>query len=164
MPPRFLHRVWLGLGSRAEFDRDTQLLKDANPSYYVTIWDEAVLDDYPQLAEVATSLRFAYTRQLEDIVGLALVAQYGGAYFGRGGVPHNPLPVVQKPGPWMVHSSLIGSLEPRDEFWEQLLVELTGPYFNHLRDTELETIYLRHSSGQLSVGRLALYSLEQPSA
>jgi hypothetical protein len=146
---RYIHRVYSDNGSREDFDFVGQVWDDLNPTWRVQNWTVMdVVADNPLMAPLVKGLA-DHPDRLEVLLGMALVVRWGGLYAGSHLEPTKPLPVSMPGSPWMLDEHLFGADEPDDLYWADLLTECIRPYIQALTDTNLTTLFRRHSTGQL---------------
>lgn len=120
--------------------------EDLNPGWVVIDHGEEIIQLWGDLAEVFNHL---YERdagrdsielhvQVADVVGYALLREFGGVYVNTDMEPVRPLEGRLPEGPWAslennedgrIVNAAIGSPRSHDEFWEGLLRQLPGNYF-----------------------------------
>lgn len=155
---RYIHRFWAGKAMPEIYSRFADIWLDLNPGWRIIDWDEASTVDlglFPDLQPVIDDL---YRRdggrrgielfvQLADVIGYALVREYGGVYVNCDIQPVQPLPELPDKA-WASYennedgrivNAAIGARGPRDPFWESLLEALPGRYFANPTAEMVET-------------------------
>lgn len=146
---KVIHQFWAGSTLPSNYRYYHHLWKRFNPSWEVVLWREtdalrvlpdslnAVVQDLYE--RDAGKLGIELYVQMADVVGYALVHQYGGAYFNCDMQPVNPLPEPMPDKAWAsyenglgdVVNAAIGAPSPENEFWAELIEELPSRYFSN---------------------------------
>lgn len=150
---RVIHRYWSGPNEMPEAYKEYgQKWEDLNPGWVVLDHGEEIIQLWPDLADVFNHL---YERdagndsielhvQVADVVGYALIREFGGVYVNCDMEPLRPIE-ERLPGdmPWASYenhedfrivNAAIGASQPHNGFWEDLLRGLPARYFSNPYD------------------------------
>ena len=157
MYKKIIHRYWAGPKPMPEeYVRFGQTWEDLNPGWIVVDHGEEILQLWPDLAPVFNHL---YERdanhnsielhvQVADVVGYALLREFGGVYVNTDMEPLQPIEKFLPPMAWASYenyedfrivNAAIGAPQPGDPFWTGLLAELPHRYFNNPYDEMVMT-------------------------
>jgi hypothetical protein len=151
---KWVHRVWLDDEPQPDdFKLIGCMWQDLNPSWRVVDWDSRALHTIDMLT-VPRSFDLT-PRQVRDIVGLALVHQYGGIYACWDMEPTQALNEHQEFNAWMAHSGYIGSRVIQDPVWSMLLDLLRHMGREVTPDTDLTDFYRQYAGADLTIFREA---------
>ena len=149
---RIIHRYWSGPRPMpqqyVEYGRKWEEL---NPGWEVFDHGEEIIQLWGDLAPIFNHL---YERdggndsielhvQVADVVGYALVREFGGVYVNCDMEPVRPMEARLPEGPWASYenhsdfrivNAAIGAPRPHDPFWEELLAGLPERYFSRPYD------------------------------
>jgi len=149
---RIIHRYWAGPRDMpAQYVEYGEKWEDLNPGWVVIDHGEEILQLWPDLANVFNHL---YERdagrdsielhvQVADVVGYALVREFGGVYVNCDMEPVRPLEARLPDEAWAsfenhsdfrVVNAAIGAPHAHDAFWEELLAGLPARYFSNPYD------------------------------
>lgn len=152
---RYVHRFWAGKRIPDAYKNFEDRWLDLNPGWRIITWDEDVQEHFPDLKPVFDDLyrRDAGRRgielfvQLADVIGYALLREFGGVYVNCDIQPIRPLSDLPQKA-WASYennedgrivNAAIGAPQPQDKFWVELLKELPGRYFSNPTAEMVET-------------------------
>ena len=155
-PTRYIHRFWAGPKPMPQEYRDYgEAWRDLNPEWSLFDWDIQLLKEFSDLHPVFNDLirRDAGRQgielyvQLADVIGYALVREFGGVYVNCDMQPVRPLPELpnkawasyENTSDWRIVNAAIGAPHPWDPFWVSLLEALPGRYFANPTAEMVET-------------------------
>lgn len=156
---RIIHRYWSGPREMPEaYKAYGEKWEDLNPGWVVIDHGEEIVQLWPDLFDVFNHL---YERdagrdsielhvQLADVVGYALLREFGGVYVNCDMEPLKPLSALdvlpdtawasyENHEDFRIVNSAIGAPEPGNLFWSQLLAHLPARYFAHPYDEMVMT-------------------------
>lgn len=147
---RVIHRYWAGPRDMPQkYVEFGEKWEDLNPGWIVMDHSEEVLQLWPDLADI---FNYLYGKdaggdspelhaQVSDIVGYALIREFGGVYVDCDIEPVESSIEPKLPNmawasygdeeTWEVSNSAIGAPRPHDPFWEKLLLELPRDFFRN---------------------------------
>ncbi len=144
---RIIHRYWSGPREMPQaYQEYGQKWEDLNPGWVVLDHGEEIVQLWPDLADVFNHL---YERdagrdsielhvQVADVVGYALIREFGGVYVNCDMEPLRPIEELlpdcawasyENEEDWRIVNAAIGAPQPHNEFWEELLKGLPHRYF-----------------------------------
>lgn len=148
---RLIHRFWCGRPFPEQYLIYGQEWERLNPDHEVFLWQESSIYDHPINDDPGLKAVFddLYARdngrngielavQLADVMGYALIERFGGSYFNTdmqplrslGNFPDSAWASYENHEDGRIVNAAIGSSEPHDPFWSQLLAELPENYFS----------------------------------
>lgn len=154
---KFIHRYWSGPRKMPqEYTEYGRKWEELNPGWEVFDHGEEIIQLWGDLAPVFNHL---YERdggrdsielhvQVADVVGYALVREFGGVYVNCDMEPVRPLEdrlpdcawaSYENHEDWRIVNAAFGAPEAGNEFWSQLLRELPHRYFNNPYDEMVMT-------------------------
>ena len=155
---KIIHRYWSGPRDMPQnYVEFGEKWEDLNPGWIVMDHGEEVIQLWPDLADVFNHL---YERdagrdgielhvQVADIVGYALIREFGGIYVNCDMEPiaHDIEPLLpnmawasyENEEDWRIVNAAIGAPRPGNQFWTDLLAELPGNYFRNPYDEMVMT-------------------------
>lgn len=149
---RIIHRYWSGPRPMPqEYIEYGEKWEDLNPGWVVVDHGEEIIQLWGDLAPVFNHL---YERdagrdsielhvQVADVVGYALVREFGGVYVNCDMEPVRPIEERLPDGPWAsfenhddwrIVNAAIGAPQPFNHFWVHLLHDLPARYFSRPYD------------------------------
>lgn len=149
---KIVHRYWSGPREMPEAYKEYgQKWEDLNPGWVVLDHGEEIIQLWPDLADVFNHL---YERdsgndsielhvQVADVVGYALIREFGGVYVNcdmepiapiEGRLPEAPWASYENEEDWRIVNAAIGAPQPQDSFWVDLLAGLPERYFSRPYD------------------------------
>jgi len=154
---KIIHRYWSGPRPMPErYVRFGERWEELNPGWVVIDHGEEVIQLWPDLADVFNHL---YERdagrdsielhvQVADVVGYALLREFGGVYvncdmepvrsFGAR-LPDAPWASYENEEDWRIVNAAIGAPQAGEAFWGGLLAALPGRYFANPYDEMVMT-------------------------
>lgn len=153
---KLIHRFWAGQRPMPErYKAFGRQWGEMNPEWRVIDHGEDVQNEFPDLADVFNSL---YERdggrkgielyvQLADVLGYAILREWGGVYLNCDMQPVQPLPELPARA-WASYennedgrivNAAIGAPTALDPFWSGLLLELPQRYFANPSDEMVMT-------------------------
>lgn len=155
---RLIHRYWSGPKEMPEAYKEFgRRWEELNPGWEVFDHGEEVIQLWPDLAPVFNHL---YERdagrdgielhvQVADVVGYALIREFGGVYVNCDMEPlmknmEQQLPEMawasyENEEDWRIVNAAIGAPQPQDPFWSGLLDGLPARYFSNPYDEMVMT-------------------------
>lgn len=174
---RIIHRYWAGPREMPqEYVDFGDKWEELNPGWVVMDHGEEVIQLWPDLADVFNHL---YSRdkgrdgielhvQVADVVGYALIREFGGIYVNcdmepvvhdiQTHLPQQAWASYENEEDWRIVNAAIGAPAPNDPFWVALLEGLPARYFANPLDEMVMTTgpgyltdFARERPGQLYV-------------
>lgn len=161
MYKRVVHRYWSGPSPMPEkYVEFGQKWEDLNPGWVVIDHGEEIIQLWPDLAPVFNHLYARDKRQdsielhvqVADVVGYALLREFGGIYVNCDMEPVRPISQLfqgmsrepafasyENEEDWRIVNAAIGAPQPHDPFWTKLLEELPARYFSNPYDEMVMT-------------------------
>jgi mannosyltransferase OCH1-like enzyme len=154
---KIIHRYWSGPSEMPEaYKRYGEKWEDLNPGWVVIDHGEEIIQLWPDLFDVFNHL---YERdagrdsielhvQLADVVGYALLREFGGVYVNCDmepvrsfdyALPDCAWASFENHEDWRIVNAAIGAPQANNPFWEELLRELPHRYFNNPYDEMVMT-------------------------
>lgn len=153
---KIIHRYWSGPREMPEaYKSYGEKWEDLNPGWVVVDHGEEIIQLWDDLAPVFNHL---YERdagrdsielhvQLADVVGYALLREFGGVYVNCDMEPLRPLSTIldgledehawasyENHEDWRIVNSAMGAAHPHNNFWEDLVTALPERYFSRPYD------------------------------